>query len=70
MSIEDHLHVERDALAKARKRIVELELMLAAAARQFRFYEAQHRQKDTREGYAKALINRQYAERCEALLLK
>ncbi len=41
---------------------------LEAAAKQFRFYEQQHRAKGTADAAAKAEVNRTFAERIEALL--
>jgi hypothetical protein len=43
---------------------------LADDARQFRFYEQQHRAKGTPDADAKAEVNREMAERIEALLAR
>lgn len=43
-------------------------LLLAEAARKFRFYEAQHRAKDTAESLAKAEVNAEIAGRIEVFV--
>lgn len=45
-------------------------LAVTEAANQFRFYERQHRAKKTPEAEAKAEVNRELAERFEALVVK
>lgn len=44
-------------------------LALAAAARQFRSYAAQHRAKDTPEGKAKAVVNESFAAMCDRAMV-
>ena len=54
--------------AARRDRETEIDLVLSKVAKQFRFYEAQHRGKGSTEGAAKAETNRRIAEEIETFI--
>ena len=55
--------------AKHFDRVKSLEAIVDRAAKQFRYYEAQHEAKGTPEASAKALVNAQLADILEAALV-
>ena len=59
----------RDAeLAALRTRVAELEGMVARCARQFQFYQSEHRKKGTPDGDLKAETNGVFVDMCVAAL--
>lgn len=60
--------VHLQSIRKHHRSITEPAALLAKAAKQFRFYETNHRAKDTHEANAKAEVNRMLAEEIEGVL--
>ncbi len=48
----------------------DLRELLTACGQQFRFYEKNHRAKNTDDARAKAIVNAEFAARCEALVAR
>lgn len=57
-----------EANARLIEAVHDLLAMVQEAAKQFRFYQAQHAAKDTPEADAKAVVNADLALRCEAAI--